>query len=101
MQNCLGCVSLDMSLLKPSRLEFADDPVPMLTMPDAHAPSPQWLEYSYRKAHSALRWLPMKLAEWIGENLQDQLGFPDKIDQSKSSDKQRKETREGSKRDGA
>jgi hypothetical protein len=74
---------LDVDLLKPSRLEFADDPVPMLTMPDAHAPSPQWLEYSYRKAHPALRWLPTKLAEWIGENLQDQLGFqvPDKADQ--------------------
>ncbi len=23
-------------------------------------------------------WLPTKLAEWIGENLQDELGFPDK-----------------------
>ena len=66
---------MDVNLLKPSRLEFADDPVPMLTMPDAHAPSPQWLEYSYRKAHPALRWLPTKLAEWIGENLQDQWVF--------------------------
>ena len=28
-----------------------------------------------------LRWLPTKLAEWIGENLQDVLGFPDKADQ--------------------
>lgn len=28
-----------------------------------------------------LRWLPTKLAEWIGENLQDELGFPDKADQ--------------------
>ena len=28
----------------------------------------------------ALRWLPTKLAEWIGENLQDDLGFPDKAD---------------------
>ncbi len=25
-----------------------------------------------------LRWLPTKLAEWIGENLQEDLGFPDK-----------------------
>ncbi len=25
-----------------------------------------------------LRWLPIKLAEWIGENLQEALGFPDK-----------------------
>ena len=31
----------------------------------------------YRTAHPALRWLPTKLAEWIGENLQEELGFPD------------------------
>jgi hypothetical protein len=28
----------------------------------------------------AQRWLPTKLAEWIGENLQEALGFPDKGD---------------------
>jgi hypothetical protein len=39
------------------------------------------LEYIYRTAHPVLRWLPTKLAEWIGENLQDELGFPDKADQ--------------------
>ncbi len=33
-----------------------------------------------RTAHPVLRWLPTKLAEWIGENLQDELGFPDKAD---------------------
>jgi hypothetical protein len=27
-----------------------------------------------------LCWLPIKLAEWIGENMQDVLGFPDKAD---------------------
>ena len=34
-------------------------------------------------AYPALRWLPTKLAEWIGENqnLQDTLGFPDKANQ--------------------
>jgi hypothetical protein len=31
--------------------------------------------------HHVLRWLHTKLAEWIGENLQDVLGFPDKADQ--------------------
>jgi hypothetical protein len=36
-----------------------------------------WLEYTYRTAHPVVRWLPTKLAEWIGENLQDDLGFPD------------------------
>jgi hypothetical protein len=32
-------------------------------------------------AHPVLCWLPTKLAEWIGEDLQDELGFPDKADQ--------------------
>jgi hypothetical protein len=50
-------------------------------MSDTQASTPKWLEYIYRTAHPALRWLPTKLAEWIGENLQDELGFPDKADQ--------------------
>ena len=32
-----------------------------------------------------LQFLPTKLAEWIGENLQDELGFPDKRDPKKWS----------------
>ena len=36
--------------------------------------------YIYRTAHPALRWLPTKLAEWIGENMQEELGVPDKAD---------------------
>ena len=39
-----------------------------------------WLEYAYRKHHPALQWLPTKLAEWIANNMQDELGFPDKAD---------------------
>ena len=30
-----------------------------------------------------LQFLPTKLAEWIGENMQDELGFPDKRDPNK------------------
>ena len=29
-------------------------------------------------ADPVLRWLPTKLSEWIGENMQNVLGFPDK-----------------------
>ena len=47
---------------------------------EAAESSPTWLEYVYRTAHPALRWLLTKLAEWIGENLQDELGFADKAD---------------------
>ena len=31
-------------------------------------------------ADPVLHWLPTKLAEWIGENMQDVLGFPEKAD---------------------
>ena len=74
---------LDINLLKPSRIEFAQDPSPSLSLPDGHrtTQAPTWLEYVYRTAHPVLRLLPTKLAEWIGENLQDELGFPDKADQ--------------------
>ena len=32
-----------------------------------------------------LQYLPTKIAEWIGENMQDKLGFPDKKDPNKWS----------------
>ena len=72
---------LDINLLKPSRIEFVQDPSPSLSLPDGHrtTKTATWLEYV--TAHPVLRWLPTKLAEWIGENLQDALGFPDKADQ--------------------
>ena len=38
------------------------------------------LEYAYRKHHPVLQWLPTKLAEWIANNMQDDLEFPDKAD---------------------
>ena len=79
-KNSTGCVSLDVNLLKPSRVEFLQEPSCSLTVSDGSASSPTWLEYVYRTAHPALRWLPTKLAEWIGENMQDKLGFPDKAD---------------------
>ena len=78
--NSTGCVRLDLNLLKPSRIEFRQDSGPELTVPDGQAASVDWLEYVYRTAHPVLRWLPTKLAEWIGENMQDVLGFPDKAD---------------------
>ena len=46
-------------------------------------PDSVWLEYAYRKHHPVLEYLPTKLAEWIGENMQDELGFPDKQDPDK------------------
>jgi hypothetical protein len=70
-------VLLDINLLKSSKIEFVLDPVPPLTLPDGAFP-PKWLAYAYRTTHPALSrcWLSTKLAEWIGENLQEELGFP-------------------------
>ena len=39
--------------------------------------------YAHRKHHPVLQYLPTKLAEWIGKNMQDELGFPDKKDPRK------------------
>ena len=42
------------------------------------APGQEYLTYAYRPAHPVLRWLPTKLAEWIGANLCYDLGIPAK-----------------------
>ncbi len=80
-KNLAGSVCPDLNLLKPSRIDFAEDPAPCSSLPDGPLAPPKWLEYVYMTAHPALCWLPTKLAECIGENLQDWLGFPDKADQ--------------------
>jgi hypothetical protein len=36
------------------------------------------LTYAYRTSHQVLRWLPTKLAEWIGANLCGELNVLDK-----------------------
>ena len=68
-----------MELLKPHSLSAAATAdTPSLTR--SGNPDLVELEYAYRKHHPCLQWLPTKLAEYIGENLQDELGFPDKLD---------------------
>ncbi len=71
--------------LKPSRIELQGQALaPHLALHHAHpsssSESPDWLEHVYRTGHPVLCWLLTKLAEWIGENLQEALGFPDKAD---------------------
>jgi len=39
---------------------------------------PEWVTYPYRIAHPILRWLPSKLAEWLSENLAEELAIPAK-----------------------
>ncbi len=64
----------------PEGVEFMQDLECPLIVRDGEESSATWLEYVYLTAHSALLWLPTKLAEWIGENMQDELGFADKAD---------------------
>ena len=78
-------MKLDLDLLKPWRVSAAaaprdDDASPPVRHRSQEQPSQVWLQYAYRKHHPALQWLPTKLAEWIANNMQDELGFPDKAD---------------------
>ena len=79
-KNLAGCVRLDVNFLKPSIVEFMQEQAPVVNLGEGQVPYQNWLEYVYRTAHPTLCWLPTKLAEWIGENLQEELGFPDKAD---------------------
>jgi hypothetical protein len=41
-------------------------------------PGDEYLTYAYRTSLPVLRWLPTKLAEWIGANLCEELNITDK-----------------------
>jgi hypothetical protein len=86
-------VHLDINLLKPFRVAGANPSDSSSSSEHTSAVveplDKMWLEYAYRKTlcHPELQVLPTKLAEWIGENMQDELGFPqpDKRDPNKYS----------------
>ena len=74
-------MTLDLEPLKPYRVSaLATDAIERSRVPDR-----VWLEYAYRKLHAVLQFLPIKLAEWIRENMQEMLGFPDTQDPAKWS----------------
>ena len=81
-----GKECLDIHLLKPAQAwaQMATDLCPGSQQvlgvggaPDAAADG-EWVTYQYREAHPILRWLPSKLAEWIGDNYGAALGIPPK-----------------------
>ncbi len=41
-------------------------------------PGEEYLAYAYCTSHPVLRWLPTKLAQWIGANFLEELNIPDK-----------------------
>jgi hypothetical protein len=79
-----GRQDIDIHLLKPARFrpnsEWAlpPDVSDGVVHDEVLDPEPAWMSYEYRTAHPVLRWLPTKLAEWIGANLSDELRIPDK-----------------------
>ena len=48
-------------------------------------PSAIHVTYPYRIAHPLLRFLPMKLAQYIGDNFRKRLGIPHKQDKTRWS----------------
>jgi hypothetical protein len=42
------------------------------------AATPEWVTYTFSTAHPILRWLPSKLAEWLVENMLEELAIPEK-----------------------
>jgi hypothetical protein len=66
--------------LKPARAwaEFATDIAPGCEQVLAGDEGGEWISYQYRTAHPILRWLPTKLAEWIGDIYGPKLGIAPK-----------------------
>ena len=70
-----GKECLDIHLLKAA----AHEANPSLGLvPCADDARPEWVTYRYRTSHPILRWLPSKLAEWLAENLAEELAIPAK-----------------------
>ena len=72
-----GKECLDIHLLKAAAHEAVAHPTRGL-VPCADDTQAEWVTYPFRAAHPILRWLPSKLAEWIAENLGQELAVPPK-----------------------
>jgi len=84
-----GRQDIDIHLLKPDRFR-ADPQCPSLHEADVMYdetldPSAIHVTYPYRIAHPLLRFLPMKLAQYIGDNFRKRLGIPRKQDKTRWS----------------
>ena len=81
-----GRQDIDLHLLKPAKFRPDQDwalppaDIDSVVHDEQLDPVPEWMTYEYRTAHPVLRWLPTKLAEWIGANHSDDLQIPDKAE---------------------
>ena len=70
-----GKEKLDVHLLKPSRLEVVHEQLQDDMCNADIADQARWIECKYRTSHPIIRWLPSKLAAWIGANYGQELGI--------------------------
>ena len=82
-----GRQEIDIHLLKPNkfRAELMERHLPEenLVYDEALDPSEEYVTYPYRIAHPILHYLPMKLAQYLGDNYQKELHIPKKKDKVK------------------
>ena len=71
-----GRERLDVHLLKPSRLEVVQEQLQDVQCDADIADQARWIECKHRTSHPIIRWLPSKLAAWIGDNYGQELGIP-------------------------
>ncbi len=81
-----GKQDIDIHLLKPSRFmpdrEYIIPPAMTdhVVQKECLAPAQDYVTYPYSTAHPVLRWLLIKLAEWIRSNLAKEMKIPEKQD---------------------
>ncbi len=77
-----GKECLDVHLLKLAGLDDLPEQPDVVCADDGQLAGQVWLEYPFRNSHSiqVIRWLPTKLAAWIGENFGQELQIPPKRD---------------------
>ena len=71
-----GKERLDVHLLKTSSLEMVQEQLQDDLCDTDIADQARWIECKYRTSHPIIRWLPTKLAAWIGDNYGQELGIP-------------------------
>ena len=83
-QRAKGRQEIDIHLLKPNKFcsESMEQHLPEenLVYDEDLDPSEEYVTYPYRIAHPILRYLPMKLAQYLGDNFRKELHIPKKKD---------------------
>ena len=66
----------DVHLLKPSCLKVVQELLQEDMCNEDIADQARWIKRKYSTSHPIIRWLPSKIAAWIGNNYGQELGIP-------------------------